>query len=75
MVATAIAVMMGLEQLWWRGMVEMVGEWIDGGADGNGGAGGEEERGHGRGGGGDLMVAGAGLGKEGERGILENLHP
>ncbi|VFR00272.1 unnamed protein product [Cuscuta campestris] len=60
-----MTVIVGLEQLWWRGMVEMVGVWIDGGADENGRASSEEDRGYGGGGGGDLMVAGAGLGKEG----------
>ncbi|VFQ97283.1 unnamed protein product [Cuscuta campestris] len=57
-------VMVRVEQLWWRGMVEMVGEWIGGGADDNGWAGGEEGRGYGGGCGGFSMVAG--LGKEGE---------
>ncbi|VFQ74434.1 unnamed protein product [Cuscuta campestris] len=65
----AMTMMVGLAQLWWRGLVEMVGEWIDGGAGGNGGAGGEEGRGYGGGGGGDLMVAG--LRKEGVRGKVE----
>ncbi|VFQ75504.1 unnamed protein product [Cuscuta campestris] len=60
-----MAVMVGLEQLWWRGMVEMVREWIDGGADRHGRAGGKEERGYGGGGGGNLMVAGAGKGRRG----------
>ncbi|VFR01662.1 unnamed protein product [Cuscuta campestris] len=60
----AMSVMVRVERLWWRGMVEMVGEWIGGGADGNGWAGGEEGRGYGGGCGGFSMVAG--LGKEGE---------
>ncbi|VFQ84826.1 unnamed protein product [Cuscuta campestris] len=45
----AMSVMVRVERLWWRGMVEMVGEWIDGGADDNGWAGGEEGRGYGGG--------------------------
>ncbi|RAL42434.1 hypothetical protein DM860_018249 [Cuscuta australis] len=59
----AMLVMVRVERLWWRGMVEMVGEWIGGGADDNGWAGGEVGRGYG-GGCGFSMVAG--LGKEGE---------